>query len=268
MKTRAITGFFFVIVMLASMLTGEYTFTLFFSVLSLFCLNEFYGLVNNENLKPQRLSGTLLALSLLLWQGFYFLKGTEFGYILITVPVGIFVFFVELYRSNKNPFQNISYTFLGIIFAVLPFSFFHAIAFIDGTYNFHYPLGFFLMLWANDTGAYLVGIKFGKIRLFERHSPKKSWEGFAGGVVTSLLVGLILANYFTELALVHWAVISLIISVVGTYGDLTESMLKRSLDKKDSGSLLPGHGGLLDRFDGLLLSAPLVLVYLYFIFSY
>jgi phosphatidate cytidylyltransferase len=108
-------------------------------------------------------------------------------------------------------------------------------------------------------------VRLGKIKLFERHSPKKTWEGLGGGLFTSLLVAFILSTYYTELAAVHWAIISVIIVMVGTCGDLTESMLKRSLHAKDSGSLLPGHGGLLDRFDGLLLAAPIVFTYLYFV---
>jgi phosphatidate cytidylyltransferase len=178
------------------------------------------------------------------------------------------IFLAELYRKSEAPFHNIAYTFLGILLVILPFNFFHALAFIEGVYNFHLPLGFLLLLWAHDTGAYLVGVKLGKNRLFERHSPKKSWEGLIGGMVTSLLVSWILSHYYTELSALHWAAISLIIAVIGTYGDLVESMLKRSMDKKDSGSLLPGHGGLLDRFDGLFLSVPLVFVYLYIVFRY
>lgn len=119
------------------------------------------------------------------------------------------------------------------------------------------------MLWANDTGAYLFGMKLGKRKLFERHSPKKSWEGFFGGVFTSLVVSIIIAFQFTEVEPIVWAGMAAIISCFGTLGDLVESMLKRSLGVKDSGSFLPGHGGFLDRFDGLLIAAPIVYVYLY-----
>lgn len=121
------------------------------------------------------------------------------------------------------------------------------------------------MLWANDTGAYLFGVKLGKHRLFERHSPKKSWEGFIGGIFTSVLVGYIISYYFTDYAFYHWLIMAFIISCFGTLGDLVESMFKRSIEIKDSGKILPGHGGLLDRFDGLLLSAPVIFVYLYLI---
>jgi len=138
-------------------------------------------------------------------------------------------------------------------------------AFRDGQYSFHYPLAFLMMLWSSDTGAYIFGVKFGKHRLFERHSPKKSWEGFIGGLICSALTAYVLSLYFTELSLFHWLIVASIITVTGTLGDLSESMLKRSLSTKDSGTFLPGHGGFLDRFDGLLIAAPLVYFYLHLI---
>ncbi|WP_423147601.1 phosphatidate cytidylyltransferase [Rubrolithibacter danxiaensis] len=265
MKTRAITGFFFVLVMLASVLTGAYTFSFFYLIIGLLCLIEFYKLVKQENVNPGRISGLLLALAIYLPISLHFLTGTSLVNIVVAVPFVSAVFIAELYFKAPKPFHNIAYTFLGIIFSFIPFCFFQALGFTVGIYNFHFPLSFLLLLWANDTGAYLFGVKFGKNKLFERHSPKKSWEGFFGGMITSLLVAFILGTQFTDIPLVHWAVISLIIVITGTLGDLIESMLKRSLNAKDSGSLLPGHGGVLDRFDGLLLSAPLVFVYLYLV---
>ena len=262
MKTRAITGFFFVAVMLASVLLGAYAFTLFFLILSILSVEEFYRLVTTEEVKPQKRWGLALTISIYLPICLYFFKGEPLQYLLICVPLSILIIVAELYRNKPNPFHNIAYTLFGVLFAVLPFCFFYGMAFIDGEYSSHYPLGFLIMLWASDTGAYLFGTKIGKHKLFERHSPKKTWEGFAGGMVTSLAAAAILSIYFRELPLYHWMAISAIIVVFGTLGDLSESMLKRSLSAKDSGSLLPGHGGLLDRFDGLLLAAPIVFVYL------
>lgn len=267
MKTRAITGFFFVIVMLASVLIGQYTFTLFFIVLSLLALNEFYSLVKSDAVKPQQFTGTALSLVLFAVIALHMLKGFDFKNLLIVVPFISLIFLTELYIKTTNPFVNISFTLSGIVFTVVPFIFFYCLAFIDGNYNYRFPLGFLLLLWASDTGAYLFGRKFGRNKLFERHSPKKTWEGFFGGLFVSLLVSFIISHYFTVISPFQWAITSLIIVVFGSCGDLVESMLKRSLDKKDSGSLLPGHGGLLDRFDGLLLAAPLVFVYLQFILA-
>ncbi len=265
MKTRAITGFFFVIVMLASLITGAYTFTIFYIVLSLLCLSEFYALVKKNITSTHSFMGYFIAFLLFaLTAGRYFYN-IDTKYFLILIPLCSSLFIRELYKYSKNPFSDIGYTFLGIIYTVVPFIFYHGIAFISGEYNPHLALGFFLMLWSSDTGAYLFGVKFGKRRLFERHSPKKSWEGFFGGVLVSVVVALIISSFYTEYAAIHWVAMALIISCFGTMADLVESMFKRSINVKDSGNLLPGHGGVLDRFDGLLISAPLVFVYLYLI---
>jgi len=154
---------------------------------------------------------------------------------------------------------------MGIIYAIIPFTFFYALGFLGNSFNFHVPLAFLIMLWSNDTGAYLSGYFFGRTKLFERHSPKKTWEGFVGGVLIAALAGYILSNFYHELSWDKWVIMAVLIGCFGTLGDLVESMFKRSINIKDSGGILPGHGGLLDRFDGLLLSAPIVYAYLYLI---
>ncbi|MFN8406003.1 MAG: phosphatidate cytidylyltransferase [Sphingobacteriaceae bacterium] len=262
MKIRAITGFFFVAVMIASLLLGAYVFTLFVLILSVLAMDEFYHLVSSPIIKPQKIMGIVLAISIYLPLYQHLSKGESLQNMLLCVPLVVAIFIVELYRKCQMAFHGIAYTLFGVLFAAAPFYFFYALAFIDGGYNAHYPLGFLVLLWANDTGAYLIGSKWGRHKLFERHSPKKSWEGFWGGILSCLLVSLIISYYFHELSNIHWLIIAFITGLVGTFGDLSESMLKRSLATKDSGYLLPGHGGILDRFDGLLLAAPLVYVYL------
>jgi len=268
MKTRAITGFFFIIVMLASVLLGHYVFGLFYLALSLFCLWEFYGLVKQSaGIKPNLSTGMLygaaiyIVFALITYQDVPAYHRLIF--ILMLMPAAIF--FRELFDKSKHPFTNVAYTFTGIIYTIVPFTFFHALAYLGGSFNFHIPLAFLLILWANDTGAYLVGVKFGKNKLFERHSPKKTWEGFIGGVLISAIVAFVISIYFKDLTLEQWIPVAIMISCFGTLGDLVESMFKRSINVKDSGGILPGHGGLLDRFDGLLLSAPIVYAYLYLI---
>ena len=261
MKTRAITGFFFILIMLGSVLLGEKTFAIFFLILSLLCLDEFYRLVRTDVLRPQRITGGLLGLSVFATV-LYKLLNDDSRYLLLIVPLAVAVFIFELYRKTTNPFQNIAFTFTGVILTVIPFCFYAGIGFIEGIYNYHYSLGFLILLWSSDTGAYLFGRSLGKNKLFERHSPKKTWEGFFGGMIVSLLAAFILSTQFTGISYIHWAIVSLIIVTGGTLGDLCESMLKRSFDVKDSGNLLPGHGGVLDRFDGLFIAAPLVYVYL------
>ena len=131
------------------------------------------------------------------------------------------------------------------------------------TYNYELVLGCFIFLWVSDSGAYLVGRRFGKTKLFERISPGKTIEGSIGGIILAILVSyFVVGRYFHSLAQTEWVVVGAIVSISGIYGDLIESLLKRSVDRKDSGSLLPGHGGVLDRFDSLILSAPLVYAYI------
>lgn len=265
MKTRAITGFIFAFIVLALILINAYSFTVLFIIITTLCTQEFYKLVKAGDVKTQAITGLLLVFSVIIPFILYFLYDKPISNLLFCVPFIILVIITELYRTHTIPFHNIAYTIFGVVYATVPFCFFYALAFIDGQYSFHYPLGFILMLWSSDTGAYVFGITLGKNRLFERHSPKKSWEGFAGGLICSMLTAFILSIYFTELPQIHWLVIGAIIASAGTLGDLSESMLKRSLSTKDSGSFLPGHGGFLDRFDGLLLAAPLVFVYLHLI---
>lgn len=273
MKTRAITGVLFVIVMVASTLLGPWVFAAFFLLISLFGLDEFYRIINTSGgnsikgdktgaVRTNRWAGLALSVALFIALILIQLRGASFSVLLYSIPFITLVFWLELFRKQENPFSNIAFTFLGIIFAVLPFLFFFQLGFIEGVYNFQYPLGFLILLWASDTGAYLAGNAFGKTKLFERHSPKKTWEGALGGLIISGIASFILSRFYIGVAPWQWLVSSIIIVVFGTYGDLVESMLKRSYNIKDSGNILPGHGGLLDRFDGLLLAAPLVYLFL------
>lgn len=182
---------------------------------------------------------------------------------LFVAPFLILVFILELYRNRPNPLANISFTLLGILYVSLPVTLFNKFAFyLSKEYSYQIVLGFFILLWINDTFAYIFGISFGKHRLFERISPKKSWEGFIGGTIITLLSAFLLNKVFTGLNRIDWIVIGLIIAISGVFGDLVESMFKRAADIKDSGKILPGHGGMLDRFDSVLLSSPLVFAYL------
>jgi phosphatidate cytidylyltransferase len=264
MKTRAITAFFFTLVMLGSFFLGADVFTVFYLLLSLAGLFEFYKLVKTAGIKPHKVLGLLTGFFLFGYMADFLFLPFNSKYLFLAVPVAYLVFILELYRKEKNPFTNIGYTFLGLVFVVVPFCFFYKLGFLVNLgFNYHVPLSFMLMLWASDTGAYLFGRKLGKTKLFERHSPKKTWEGFGGGILVSVLVAVIVSFLFKEIALPVWVGMAVIIVSLGTLGDLVESMLKRSLNVKDSGTLLPGHGGLLDRFDGLLIAAPMVYVYLY-----
>jgi phosphatidate cytidylyltransferase len=267
MRTRAVTGFFFVIVMLNSVMLGHYLFSIFYLLLSLLCLREFYVLLQKSGIKVNIQTGLLNGFFIFMIFAFIVFSNNLILHkllVLLTITISA-IFIQELFKKSTSPFINIAYTLAGLVFVCLPFTFFHALAFLKDGFNFHYPLAFLLLLWANDTGAYLVGMKFGRTKLFQRHSPKKTWEGFIGGVLISCIVALIIGYYFKDLLWFEWVFEAILISFFGTLGDLVESMFKRSINVKDSGEILPGHGGLLDRFDGLLLAAPIVYTYLYLI---
>jgi len=201
----------------------------------------------------------------LIFSGTFWVQRNEkyAGLLLLSIFALLFVLFVlKLYDKNdREPFANLAMNILGLLYVCVPFSLLLGVSYWGsqrGLYHYQIPLGILFCLWASDTGAYFVGKKLGKTKLFERISPKKTWEGFVGGMIFSQMVAWGLSVYFTSVEGWKWFVISGIIVTIGTYGDLVESMLKRSLGIKDSGSVIPGHGGFLDRFDGLLVAMPFV----------
>jgi phosphatidate cytidylyltransferase len=234
---------------------------------------EYYLLIRNTGARPQMVAGItagiiLYTISTLNAAG---IIGSK--WLLSAVPMISVIMIMELYRRQERPFDSLAHTFFSLLYTAVPFSMFPFSAFshsgmesLLGHSNIVFSpgivIGFFLLLWANDTGAYLVGVSIGKHRLMERISPKKSWEGFFGGMFISVSAAWFLAGLFGVVDKAGWMIISLIISVAGTYGDLTESMLKRSLGVKDSGNIMPGHGGFLDRFDSVVISFPLVYLYI------
>jgi phosphatidate cytidylyltransferase len=192
---------------------------------------------------------------------------------LALIPVMLVVMVTELYRKEAKPFDSLAHTFFSILYTALPFSMFPFAAFSRAGMESLLPhenisfspgiiIGFFILLWAYDTGAYLSGVSFGRHRLMERISPGKTWEGCLGGLITSVVIAWLFSDFFGVVSNLQWIIISVIISVAGTYGDLVESMLKRSIAVKDSGTLMPGHGGFLDRFDSAIVSFPLVYLFI------
>jgi phosphatidate cytidylyltransferase len=264
---RFITGFIGVAIMMGCILWNEISFSLLFLGISMLSLNEFYNLTLKSGVKTQKVMGLIAGAFVYLTLSFFYssaekIIGFEFG--LLFIPLTFLIFFIELYRKTENPFNNIAWTLTGIFYIPFSLALFTWISVHDffGGYKPHIILGYFLILWTGDIAAYFVGINLGRRKLFERHSPKKTWEGSIGAAITSLLVAFFVSKYFTELPLFQWLGMAVIIIVAGTFGDLVESMFKRSISLKDSGGALPGHGGFLDRFDGVFLSAPFVFAFL------
>ncbi|MFO7658896.1 MAG: phosphatidate cytidylyltransferase [Bacteroidales bacterium] len=261
--TRTLTGTLYLLVFVGSILSGPYGFGILFLAIGFMSLKEFYQMTENMGFQPARVMGLITGAVLFVLTFVVFAFGKSFILIDLIVPLIVITIIAELYLNRPNPLVNISITLLGLVYVALPLTLFNHLAFYDnGRYSFEIILGFFILLWINDSAAYIFGMLFGKHRLFERISPKKSWEGFAGGTVITLTLAFFLNIWFDILSQTDWLIIGAIISVAGVYGDLVESMFKRSANIKDSGKILPGHGGMLDRIDSVLLSSPLVFTYL------
>lgn len=266
--TRTITGVLFVAIIICGIAFSGYTFAAVGLLILVLGLLEFYGIATNEWGRANLYYGLFLGIATFSCNYIYARNLMDAFIFLPLLALYMFMFIIELYLNNKRPLVNIAITLLGNFYISLPVSLFNYFVYSSSgsgshvVYNPGILLGFFILLWVNDTGAYLVGITIGRTRLFERVSPKKSWEGSIGGALFTGIAAYYLSMYFWDLEMIHWFVIGSIIVIFGTYGDLVESLFKRSLDLKDSGNILPGHGGILDRFDAALMASPFVFTYL------
>jgi phosphatidate cytidylyltransferase len=239
------------------------TFWLLFLFISILTQYEFYKLIGLNGNLPLSIYGTICGATLNTLSFLIERNILSFRYYYVMIPLLTITFFIKLYRkTDSKPFENLGYTFLGIIYVAVPFTLVNELVIDSDHYRPYLMMGVLIILWINDSGAYFAGSLMGKRKLFERISPKKTWEGFMGGAVFSLIAAYVYAQYYDQLLLWQWLGIAVIIVITGTLGDLVESLFKRSIAIKDSGSIIPGHGGFLDRFDGLLLSMPFILTFL------
>ncbi len=260
---RIITGIIGSAGIITAVCLSPWTYFAIFFVICLFTLIEFYKLAGLDGLVPQTSLGILSGLLIFCMSFFIEMQLISYRYYFLIFPLIACVYIVKLYKKfERKPFTNIAFTFLGIFYVAIPFGLLNTVALEDGIYNYEVIFGCLFILWATDTGAYFAGTFFGKRKLFERISPKKTWEGFIGGAILALIFAYGLSTYFHSLSVLQWMIVGVIIIIGGTFGDLVESLLKRSIEIKDSGNALPGHGGFLDRFDGLLISAPFIVAYL------
>ncbi len=260
---RVIVAILGVVVIISAIYWQAWSYFAVFLIITYLSLKEFYKLVGIDGHLPLSSWGTLTGI---LIYTFTFLgqKGLiDADIFFLVFPFASIIYFIKLYKkSDVKPFTNIAYTFLGILYVAIPFALLHVIAFSTGEYRFEIVTGILLLTWASDTGGYFAGTMFGKTSLFKRISPKKSWEGFVGGAVLTLAIAYLISTFVDMFPLWKWMTIGLIVVVAGTYGDLVESLFKRSIKIKDSGESIPGHGGFLDRFDALLLSLPFIAAFL------
>lgn len=258
-----VTGIVGAAVIIASVLWNEWSYFAVFFLICFFTLREFYNLAGLDGHLPQKTFGIISGLIVYTLPFFIERNNLSDSYYFLIFPIVSFVYLIKLYkRFERKPFTNIAFTFLGIFYVAIPFALLHIATFNSGSYNYEIIFGILLILWVSDTGAYFAGTRFGRRKLFERISPKKTWEGFIGGAILGLLMAWIISRYFLSMDTLAWMITGIILVVGGAFGDLVESLLKRSMEIKDSGNSLPGHGGFLDRFDGLLISVPFIVAYL------
>lgn len=272
---RTVTGVLFVAILVGCILYSPLSFGILFTVISALSVHEFANLVNRSgdvsiNKTITALGGAYLFLALMK----FCTSNTGSWIFLPYLGILLYLMITELYLKKKNPIGNWAFSMLSQLYVALPFALLSVLAFHNSpetssiTYNPILPLSIFVFIWLSDTGAYCVGSLIGKHRLFERISPKKSWEGSIGGGVFSVASSFVFAHFFPFMPMWEWAGLAVIVVIFGTWGDLTESLMKRQLGIKDSGNILPGHGGMLDRFDSALMAIPAAVLYLYILMMF
>lgn len=278
MAVRAASGVVMLLLFAGAVLWSKWSAAALFAVIMIGGLVEFFKLCRAKGYQPMYAFGIFvsiflfgsLSLSHILWGGSIDVVTLVLLLFLLVAFIPA-IFICEIWRKSATPIENIATTLMGIIYVALPMGLLNFIPGLligdKGGWNPWVLLAFVSLIWANDVFAYLVGVTCGKHRLCERISPKKSWEGFFGGLVGAMALAVLYGHIF-ECNLVRWAIVGLIASLAGVAGDLVESMFKREAEVKDSGKIMPGHGGFLDRFDALFIAVPFVVLYLMFSYTF
>lgn len=264
---RSITGTIYAGTIIVCLMLGKLTSTILFFILMVMALLEFYSIVKKDNAQPQVVIGLLTAVGIY-FSSFLFFENLELAHFFINCSLLLIlsIFCFEIFKKSEPNFNNIALTLTGLIYIALPMSL--TLFLIQDTineYNYTLLLSVFILIWLSDTGGYVIGVRFGKHKLHEKISPKKSWEGAFGSLIFSIIGSIILSLMFTLMNSTEWVVLAIVVSAASLIGDLVESYLKRSVNIKDSGRILPGHGGILDRIDSALFVIPTVYIYINFI---
>ncbi len=262
---RAVSAAVFAVIVLGAIWGSYLTFGALLLVITLISVYEFFNMTKVKGVSPQQILGLSVAAAIFAFgfDSFYNEAQNTLLIVLFLILMVPSIFMMELFKGGVNPFENIGLTLLPMLYIATPMSMLVGVPLLlaDGVWNPMVMMCYLFVIWANDSFAYLVGVSFGRHRLYEAISSKKSWEGFFGGIAGSVAIALAVA-YYLDSSVAMWVGVALITSIIGSVGDLVESMFKRACGIKDSGRLMPGHGGCLDRFDSMIFSAPFVFVYL------
>ncbi len=271
---RSLTGIVFVALLVGGIITSPFTFSMLFALITGLALWEFSTLVNkHQGASVNRLINTVAGVYLFVaFCGYCADYSPSAAFIPYLLSI-VYLLVSELYLQSEHPLKNWAYAFASQVYIALAFSMLAVLAFQynpvtnETEYVWIFPLSIFIFLWTSDTGAYVVGSLLHKrfpAKLFERISPNKSWVGSIGGGLLCLVAAAVLWHFFPErLSLAEWLGLGIVVCIFGTWGDLVESLFKRELGIKDSGRIMPGHGGMLDRFDSSLLAIPAAVLYFY-----
>jgi phosphatidate cytidylyltransferase len=269
---RTASGAVMLIVVLGAMLLSKWSFMALMSVIAIGGMWEFYRFSQKAGYEPMKalgiFTGVVMLCAGLALSMFFDTANSDNALLLLVASIVALVlivplmFICELYRKSATPIANIATSLLGALYVALPMALLIVTPMLlgGGEWNPWIMILYIFIIWANDVFAYLFGITLGRHRLFERISPKKSWEGFFGGLLGAMAMGWVAATILGA-SVPMWIGLALVAAISGVFGDLVESLMKRSVDIKDSGNIIPGHGGWLDRFDALILSAPFVFIY-------
>jgi phosphatidate cytidylyltransferase len=261
---RGITGLFFVASLILPIIFDWKIALLVFSLYFILSVIEFASIFKNHaTIKLNRIAFFLVAVVAFALVNLSLFKDIP---LILIAPLIFVALVVELWRKTENPIINLGVFSFGLIYLLLPFSLLSF--FLKSVDNYWYLLGMFVLIWTNDTFAYLTGRFIGKTKLFERISPKKTWEGTLGGVFFTILVAILIAEFTLTGSGLFWIVSACLIAPSAIVGDLLESLMKRDLGIKDSGNILPGHGGILDRFDATIFTIPMYISWYFMFLAY
>lgn len=261
---RTLTGSVFITVVLFPLFWNDLAAVIVFSIFHLLGIVEYIHLFKNSDRYSLPWRSTLLmSITTFTMSAFVLLKLLDPIFLLILFPLTMFVSVQEIWRRKEQPLMNMALSHFGLLYVTIPFILMAVYQVWDSS-SFPKLAGMFIIIWMNDTFAYLSGRFFGKTKLIERISPNKTWEGTIGGIIFSVLAGIAIGLIFDQNSIAFWAISGLIIAPCAIVGDLLESVMKRNVGVKDTGNLLPGHGGILDRFDATLFTIPFFMVWTYF----